>query len=75
MIRMASQKDAAEIAALLWEIFEDMELSLLKKIQKDKILEMVAEAVADPAYRYGFTRGIVYEWRNSWSLLWVPFSG
>jgi len=61
MIRMASQKDAAEIAALLWEIFEDMELSLLKKIQKDKILEMVAEAVADPAYRYGFTRGIVFE--------------
>lgn len=61
MIRMASQKDAAEIAALLWEIFEDMELSLLEKIPKNKLLEMVAEAVAEPVYRYGFTRGIVYE--------------
>lgn len=58
---MASQKDAAEIAALLWEIFEDMELSLLEKIPKNKLLEMVAEAVAEPVYRYGFTRGIVYE--------------
>jgi len=61
MIRIASQKDAKAIASLLWEIFEDMELSLLKKIPKNTLLEMVAEAVADPVYRYGFKRGIVYE--------------
>ncbi|MDQ0225790.1 GNAT family N-acetyltransferase [Metabacillus niabensis] len=61
MIRFATQKDGKEIATLLWEIFEDMELSLLKKISKDKLIEMVAEAVCDPTYRYGFKRGLIYE--------------
>lgn len=50
-----------EIAALLWEIFEDMELPLLKEIPKSKLIEMVAEAAEDPSYRYGLNRGLVYE--------------
>lgn len=61
MIRSISQKDTAEITALLWVIFEDMELSLLNKISKNKVLEMVGEAMADPTYRYGMNRGIVFE--------------
>ncbi|MEK9197118.1 GNAT family N-acetyltransferase [Ureibacillus sp. FSL E2-3493] len=61
MIRMATQNDRMEIAKLLWVIFEDMELPLLKKISKNKLLEMVAESVADPTYRFGFKRGLVYE--------------
>lgn len=61
MIRGISQKDTAEITALLWVIFEDMELSLLNKISKNKVLEMVREAMADPTYRYGMNRGLVYE--------------
>lgn len=61
MIRMATQQDSLEIAKLLWVIFEDMELPLLKKISKDKLLNMVAQSVTDPTYRFGFKRGLVYE--------------
>lgn len=61
MIRLATQEDGKEIANLLWEIFVDMELPLLRKISKDKLLEMVAEAVVEPTYRFGFKRGLIYE--------------
>lgn len=61
MIRMATQKDSLEIAKLLWVIFEDMELPLLKKISKNKLLDMVAESVGEPTYRFGVNRGLVYE--------------
>lgn len=61
MIRKATQKDCMEIAKLLWVIFEDMELPLLKKISKNKLLDMVAECIAEPTYRFGFKRGLVYE--------------
>lgn len=61
MIRMATQKDSMEIAKLLWVIFEDMELPLLKKISKSKLLDMVAESVGEPTYRFGVNRGLVYE--------------
>ncbi|WP_221766326.1 GNAT family N-acetyltransferase [Lysinibacillus telephonicus] len=58
---MATQKDSLEIAKLLWVIFEDMELPLLKKISKNKLLDMVAESVGEPTYRFGVNRGLVYE--------------
>lgn len=61
MIRNAIKSDAPMITSLLWEIFEDMELPLLHKISKNKLQEMVAEAVLEPAYRYSLDRGMVYE--------------
>lgn len=53
--------DRKEIAVLLWEIFTDMELPLLKKLPKDTLIEIVTEAMLDPTYRYGVSRGLVYE--------------
>ncbi|WP_080848438.1 GNAT family N-acetyltransferase [Cytobacillus gottheilii] len=64
MIRTMQAKDSMEAAALLWEIFEDMELPLLKEIPQSKLLEMVAEAAEDPDYRYGVNRGLVYEYNG-----------
>lgn len=64
MIRNIKTNDTTEIAALLWEIFEDMELPLLEEIPQHKLIEMVAEAAKDPFYRYGFNRGLVYEYNG-----------
>ncbi|MFC5731819.1 GNAT family N-acetyltransferase [Cytobacillus gottheilii] len=61
MIRTIKAEDSMEIAVLLWEIFEDMELPLLQEIPQLKLMEMVAEAAKDPSYRYGVNRGLVYE--------------
>ena len=61
MIRFADKKEGKEIVALLWEIFEEMELPLLAKIPKDTLLNMIAEAFLEPSYRYSYKRGLVYE--------------
>ncbi|MEW9108160.1 MAG: GNAT family N-acetyltransferase [Cytobacillus gottheilii] len=64
MIRTIQAKDSLEVTALLWEIFEDMELPLLKEIPQTKLIEMVSEAAEDPNYRYGVNRGLVYEYNG-----------
>lgn len=61
MIRLADKKDSKEIVTLLWEIFEDMELPLLRKIPKHALLDMITEACLEPSYRYSYKRGLVYE--------------
>lgn len=61
MIRFATKEDGEAIAPLILVILKDMELPLLEIIPEDTILTVIAEAVADPTYRYGYQRGLVYE--------------
>ncbi|ALS03036.1 GNAT family acetyltransferase [Enterococcus silesiacus] len=61
MIRFATKEDGEAIAPLILVILKDMELPLLKIIPEETILAVLAEAVADPVYRYGYQRGLVYE--------------
>ena len=61
MIRFAKKEDGAAIAPLILVILKDMELPILKETSEETILQILAEAVADPSYRYGYQRGLVYE--------------
>lgn len=61
MIRFAEKEDAAAIAPLILVILKDMELPILNEASEEMILAVLEEAVAAPTYRYGYTRGMVYE--------------
>lgn len=61
MIRPIQATDRFAVAQLLTVIFEDMELTLLTKLSKTEITQMVVEAMADPTYRYHDARGILIE--------------
>lgn len=61
MIRFATKEDGRAIAPLILVILKDMELPLLDIVPEETILAVLAEAVADPTYRYGYQRGLVYE--------------
>lgn len=61
MIRFATKEDGEAIAPLILVILKDMELPLLEIIPEKTLLAVLAEAVADPTYRYGYQRGLVYE--------------
>lgn len=61
MIRFARKEDAAEIAPLILVILKDMELPLLDEHSEREVLDILEEAIADPDYRYGYKRGLVYE--------------
>ena len=61
MIRFATKKDGQAIAPLILVILKDMELPLLDVVSEETILALLSEAIAEPSYRYGFQRGIVYE--------------
>ncbi|MGK0552832.1 GNAT family N-acetyltransferase [Enterococcus faecalis] len=61
MIRLATKEDGAAIAALVLVILKDMELPLLKEVPEATVLSILSQAVADPNYRYGYRRGLVYE--------------
>lgn len=61
MIRFATKEDGPAIAPLILVILKDMELPLLNEVSEETILTILAEAVSDPEYRYGYRRGLVYE--------------
>lgn len=61
MIRFATKEDGRAIAPLILVILKDMELPLLAVIPEATILDVLAEAVAEPTYRFGYKRGLVYE--------------
>ncbi|MBL1227785.1 GNAT family N-acetyltransferase [Enterococcus sp. BWB1-3] len=61
MIRFAKKEDGAAIAPLILVILKDMELPILDAASEETILAILEEAIADPVYRYGYTRGLVYE--------------
>lgn len=61
MIRFAKKNDGQAIAPLILVILKDMELPLLDIISEEMILTILSEAIAEPSYRYGYQRGIVYE--------------
>lgn len=61
MIRFATKEDGKAIAPLILVILKDMELPLLDIVPEETILSVLAEASADPTYRYGYQRGLVYE--------------
>lgn len=61
MIRFARKEDAPEIAPLILVILNDMELPFVQSYGEKKTLEILEEAIADPDYRYSYTRGLVNE--------------
>lgn len=61
MIRFATKEDGQAIAPLILVILKDMELPLLAVVPEPTILAVLAEAVAEPTYRFGYKRGLVYE--------------
>jgi ribosomal protein S18 acetylase RimI-like enzyme len=61
MIRFAKKEDGPAIAPLILVILKDMELPFLKEHGEEKTLQILEEAIKDPAYRYSYSRGIVEE--------------
>ena len=61
MIRFARKEDGAMIAPLILVILKDMELPIFEEVSEEMVLSILEEAIADPAYRYGYKRGLVYE--------------
>lgn len=61
MIRFATKEDGIEIANLVLIILKDMGLPFVAEMGDEKTIEVLAEAVKDPTYRYGYTRGLVKE--------------
>jgi ribosomal protein S18 acetylase RimI-like enzyme len=61
MIRFAQKEDRFAMAKLVLVILKDMELPFVHEIGEEKTLEILAEAMLEPEYRYGYTRGLVNE--------------
>ncbi|MFV0559605.1 MAG: GNAT family N-acetyltransferase [Enterococcus sp.] len=61
MIRFATKEDGPQIAPLLLVILKDMELPFIDEYGEEKTLAILADAVSEPDYRYGYPRGIVKE--------------
>lgn len=61
MIRFAQKEDRFVMAKLVLVILKDMELPFVAEIGEEKTLEILAEAMLEPDYRYGYTRGLVNE--------------
>ncbi len=61
MIRFATKEDGLAIARLVLVILKDMELPFLELVGEDETVAIIAEAVKDPSYRYGYQRGLVKE--------------
>ncbi|MGC6767256.1 GNAT family N-acetyltransferase [Enterococcus sp. LJL128] len=64
MIRFAKKEDGPMIAPLVLVILKDMELDFLKEVPETLLLTILEEAAANPDYRYGYKRGLVYELDN-----------
>ena len=61
MIRFARKEDRFAMADLVLVILKDMELPFVKEIGEAKTLEILADAMLEPSYRYGYTRALVNE--------------
>jgi len=61
VIRFAQKEDRFAMAKLVLVILKDMELPFVAEIGEEKTLEILAEAMLEPDYRYGYTRGLVNE--------------
>lgn len=61
MIRLAKKEDSKAIAPLILLVLKDMELPLLELISEEDFLSILTEAIQNPSYRYGYSRGLVYE--------------
>uniref|UniRef100_UPI00403FA587 GNAT family N-acetyltransferase n=1 Tax=Candidatus Enterococcus willemsii TaxID=1857215 RepID=UPI00403FA587 len=61
MIRFATKEDAEAIAKLVLVILKDMELPFVQQVGDQETVAILAEAVNDPTYRYGYQRGLVNE--------------
>ena len=58
-IRPARAEDAAAIAPIILPVLEAMELPFLARHGLETTRTLLASAIAHPAYRYGYARGIV----------------
>lgn len=61
MIRFARKEDSHAIAPLILVILKDMKLPLLEDVSEPILLSILATAIKDPNYRFGYKRGLVYE--------------
>ncbi|WP_339102037.1 GNAT family N-acetyltransferase [Candidatus Enterococcus clewellii] len=61
MIRFARKEDGAMIAPLILVILKDMELPIFDEVSEEMVAAILEETIADPTYRYGYKRGLVYE--------------
>jgi len=61
VIRFAKKEDRFVMAELVLVILKDMELPFVKEIGEAKTLEILADAMLEPDYRYGFRRALVNE--------------
>lgn len=61
MIRFARKEDRFAMADLVLVILKDMELPFVKEIGEAKTLEILADAMLEPSYCYGYTRALVNE--------------
>ncbi|KAF1295658.1 GNAT family acetyltransferase [Enterococcus sp. JM4C] len=61
MIRFMTKEDGAAVAPLILVILKDMELPFVAQHGEALTIKLLTEAIADPTYRYGYTKGIVKE--------------
>lgn len=61
MIRFAKKEDGEALARLILVILKDMELPFVTEYGEETALNILAEAVALPDYRYSYQRGLVME--------------
>lgn len=61
MIRQARPEDQFDIAKLVYMVWEDMELDIVKAVPKDKILTAIEKSCVDVRYRTYYEHIYVYE--------------
>lgn len=59
MIRTAEISDIDQLVEWVWIILEDMELALLKTIDKNTLKKMMKEAMENKNYRYSYHRALI----------------
>lgn len=61
MFRNAKEEDADQILPILFQIFDEMELDVFKKVGDEKMAQVIKEGFFQPGYRYGLDNILVNE--------------
>lgn len=75
MIRQARPEDRFDIAKLVYIVWDDMELELVKHLPKDMVLDAIEKSCVDATYRTFYQHILVYEVENKVAGCIISYSG
>lgn len=75
MIRQARPEDRFDIAKLVYMVWDDMELELVKHLPKDMVLDAIEKSCVDATYRTFYQHVLVYEIENKVAGCIISYSG